>query len=74
MNIGGIYLEIWVDIDKPTKHFGIHSTNNSQNPHFKGINQMLRDGGWFELASKEEAYLLHKTEFANFKIMDYTDK
>jgi hypothetical protein len=70
----GDFMTIWIDIDKPTKHFGIHSKNKSRNPQFKGINQLLRDGGWFKLNSKDEAYALHKKEYPNFKIVDRSDE
>lgn len=67
-------MSIWIDIDKPTKHFGIHSKNNSRNPKYKGINEMLRDGGWFEMASIDEAFVLHKRDYSTYTIVDRTDK
>jgi hypothetical protein len=66
-------MTIWVDIDKPRKYFKIHSKNKSRNPKFKGINQWLRDGGWFELASKDEAYELHNREYPTFAVEDLTE-
>ncbi|MFA9559657.1 hypothetical protein ACERII_20305 [Evansella sp. AB-rgal1] len=66
-------MTIWVDIDKPTNHFGIHSKNKFRNPKFKGINQLLRNCGWFELASKNEAYELQKKEYPSFKVIDRTE-
>lgn len=66
-------MTVWVDIDKPTKHFGIHSKNKSRNPKFKGINHLLRDGGWFELAAKADAYELHKREYPTFTVVDCTN-
>lgn len=65
-------MTIWVDIDIPTKHFGIHNENKSRSPKFKGINQLLRDGGWFELSSKDEAIELHRREYSNYTIVDKT--
>ncbi|WNS73661.1 hypothetical protein RRV45_12100 [Bacillus sp. DTU_2020_1000418_1_SI_GHA_SEK_038] len=67
-------MSIWIDIDKPTKHFGVHSKNKSRNPKCKGINEMLRDGGWFDVASIEEAFELHKRSYSNYTIVDRTDK
>jgi hypothetical protein len=66
-------MAIWVDIDKPKKHFGIHRRNKSRNPQFKGINQLLRDGGWFELTSKDEAHELQKKEYPTFTVVDRTE-
>ncbi|PAE35437.1 hypothetical protein [Bacillus sp. 7884-1] len=66
-------MTIWVDIDKPTKHFGIHNENKSRNPKFKGTNKMGRDGAWFELTSKNEAFELHKREYPTFTLVDRTE-
>ncbi|WP_077210417.1 hypothetical protein [Bacillus dakarensis] len=65
-------MTIWIDIDIPTKHFGIHLKNNSRNPRYKGVNQLLRDGGWLEITSKEEALELHKQEYPTFTLVDRT--
>lgn len=69
-----IIMSIWINIDMPTKHFVIHSKNNSRNPKYKGINKMLRDGGWFELSTVKEAYELHKREYPTFTLVEQTDK
>lgn len=67
-------MSVWIDIDIPTKHFGIHNENKSRNPKHKGINQMLRDGGWLEVKTKEEALELHRTEYPTFNLVDGTEK
>lgn len=64
----GISLSIWIDIDKPTKTFSIHSENRSRNPKYKGINQMFRDGGWFEVGNYDEAVDLFKEKYSDYKL------
>lgn len=61
---------VWINIDIPTKVFGIYYENKSRNPKYKGINQMLRDGGWFEYESYQEAINLYKREYPSFKLLD----
>lgn len=63
-------MTVWIDIDKPTKTFSIHSQNNSRNPKFKGINQILRDGGWFEKESYEASITLYKSQYSDYKLND----
>lgn len=63
---------VWINIDIPTKTFGIHYENKSRNPKYKGINQMLRDGGWFELPSHQQALELYKEEYGTYQLLDYT--
>lgn len=62
-------MTVWIDIDKPTKTFSIHSQNNSRNPKYKGINQMLRDGGEFEKESYKAA-ITHKSQYSDYKLND----
>ncbi|SES62146.1 hypothetical protein SAMN05216389_10188 [Oceanobacillus limi] len=66
-------MAVWVNIDIPTKHFGIHSENRSRTPKYKGINKLLRDGGWLKFTSKEEAYRLYKSEYPTYQLVDYIE-
>ncbi len=54
----------WLDVDKPTKAATIHRDKcvhavPDASTH-KGVNEMLRDGGWFSFDSIGEATRFHK--------------
>lgn len=52
-------MSYWVNIDKPRKFYRLHLEScpfctSSETP-YKGVNEMKRDGGWFQFESKAEA-------------------
>lgn len=56
----------WVNVNKTTGVWKLHKEScRFCNPHetsLKGINQMKKDGGWFEFKSYQSAYEVFQTD------------
>lgn len=60
---------IWVNVDKPTKRYVIHTSASCQyvtgmaETRYKGINELKRDGGWVAFDSRSNALARHGNNF-----------
>ncbi|WP_409304051.1 hypothetical protein [Peribacillus sp. SCS-155] len=63
-------MSIWVNIDIPSKTFGINYTDLSGDLTFKGINQILRDGGWLQFSTYGEAFDLYTKKYPDYTLVD----
>ena len=63
----------WLDVDKPTKTATVHRDECvhavPECGEHKGVNEMLRDGGWLSFDSVGEAMRLHKERRLTGKIV-----
>lgn len=68
---------VWVNIDKPTKRYVVHSTSSCQyvnrkaETSYKGINELKRDGGWVAFDSKGNALSRHGRQFGDYELIEH---
>lgn len=62
--------KVWLNIDIPTKTNTIHFKIKPPKAKFKGIEEIKRDGGWFEFDGEEEAIKYAKSNYPDFNLIN----